>query len=205
MKIHQITQIDESHCGPAVLAMLLDALGVEVTQHQIAQAADIVQTIDEHGARIDQLALACARLAPTTQFWYKYRSTLDDIKYLLSRNFVVGVEWQGLFYKSEEEEKRQGSAEPDYGHYSIITFIDEEQDSLVIVDPYKDFAHQDRILPIDTFERRWWDTNEVEDALTHQKRIEYDDHVLFFVTPDEARFPQEKGFVRFLASQDRDG
>src|SRR3989344_59119 len=92
----KITQISEHHCGPAVLAMLLDALQVTTTQEEIAQAAGAANAINVHGMRVDQLGLACSRIAPHAQFWYKHSASLDDIRFLLSRGFGVGVEWQGL-------------------------------------------------------------------------------------------------------------
>ena len=110
MQIHQVIQISESHCGPAVIEMLLDAIGVKWTQAEITRAAGVEDTIEEDGTRIDQLARAVGQLAPQAQFWYKYYSSLSDIQYLLSRGYGVGVEWQGLFYDSEEEEAAEAAA-----------------------------------------------------------------------------------------------
>lgn len=191
--LHRIQQITESHCGPAVLQMLLYYLGVETDQLQITRAAGVERTITHHGTTIDQLALATNIVAPQAQFWYKYHSTLDDIRYILSRGYGIGVEWQGLFYDTEEEEDEDG----DYGHYSIISHIDEDRQSLIIVDPHKDFPQQSRIFPIPVFLRRWWDTNEVRDPVTGRKQILEDVRLLFFVTPMYEYFPEERGFKRF--------
>jgi hypothetical protein len=187
MQFHKIQQISEAHCGPAVLVMLLEAVGVQTTQEDIARAAGVEYSIDEHGMRLDQLAIACHKIAPDAQFWYKYDSSLDDIRYILQRGYGIGVEWQGLFYDTEEEEEEDG----DYGHYSIISHIDEDRQVLILVDPYKDFVNQDRIFPIKSFLRRWWDTNEVKDPLSHRKRIAEDRRLLFFVTPKTEEFPPE--------------
>lgn len=190
MQLHRSQQISEEHCGPAVLQMLLGSLGIYCTQEEITRQANLEQTIHETGSRVDQLAVACKKLAPQTRFWFKYHSTLDDIRYLLQRGYGVGVEWQGLFYESEEEEEEDG----DYGHYSIVSYIDEDRQVLIIIDPYKDFSDQDRIFEVATFMKRWWDINEITDPYTGQKRTFEDKQLLFFVTPLNESFPPELGF-----------
>ncbi len=201
MQIHQITQISESHCGAAVLQMLLESMGVTTSQQTIVEAARAENTIDEHGMRIDQIAVACNRIAPHLTFWYKYYSSVEDIKYLLQREIAIGVEWQGLFYQSLEEEEREGKEEADYGHYSIISFYDEELQQLVLVDPYKDFANQNRVFDLDVFLERWWDTNEIIDRYTTRKEIVEDNRLLFFITDSAEEMPEEMGFKQFNAIQ----
>lgn len=193
MLFRQFIQISESHCGPAVLQMLLDAVGVTTSQENITRAAGIEHTIDKLGSRMDQLALAAARVAPQTQLWYKFHATLDDIRYVLKRGYIVGVEWQGLFYENEDEEDDDG----DYGHYSIVSHLDEERQALIIVDPYRDFADQTRIFNISMFLRRWWDINEVRDPYTGRTRVIKDKQLLFFITPLGEFFPPERGFKPF--------
>ena len=197
MKIHQIQQISEAHCGPAVLEMLLETVGVEVTQDMIVETLGIEDMIDEQGVRPDQLGTACVRLAPQIKFWYKYHADLDDVLAVLERGYAVGVEWQGLFYKSEDIERKESSDEGDYGHYSIISYYDKENQQLIIVDPYKDFANQDRIFDVPVFLRRWWDTNEIMDPETGRMRIETDERLIFFITPQDESFPEEFGFTSF--------
>lgn len=192
MQFRKVTQISESHCGPAVLEMLLDAIGIERSQEEIAQAAGVEDTIEEHGMRVDQIALACAKLAPQAQFWYKYFASIDDIRYLLDKGHAVAVEWQGLFYDDEDEEEED--EDKDFGHYSIISHYDDELQQLIIVDPYKDFAKQDRIIAVPFFLRRWWDTNEVRDRHSNYPRLVTDEQLLFFVTPKNEYFPRELGF-----------
>lgn len=197
MQIQRVTQISEAHCGPAVLQMLLEAVGVTTDQRTITEMAGVVETIDEQGTRVDQLALACTRIAPHTQFWYKYYATLEDIKYLLLRGIAIGVEWQGLFYQSLEEEANADVDETDYGHYSVVVYFDEDTEQLVIVDPYKDFAEQNRVFDVQTFLRRWWDTNEIKDPRTGHTDIVSDTHLLFFVTEGDEWMPAEMGFKKF--------
>lgn len=197
MQLRQITQISEAHCGAAVLQMLLEVCGVVTSQQAIAYVAGVEETIQEHGMRVDQIATACARLAPQLTFWYKYHSSLEDIRYLLDRNIPLGVEWQGLFYNSLEEEAEDGGDESDFGHYSIISFYDEEQEQLVFVDPYKDFVNRNRIMSVHTFLQRWWDTNEVKNHQTGRMEIVQDTRLLFFVTDSGEWMPEEMGYKKF--------
>jgi len=197
MQIHQITQISEAHCGAAVLQMLLETMGVTTDQKTIAEVAGVENTIEEYGMRIDQIAIACNRIAPHLVFWYKYYSSLEDLKYLLKKEIAVGVEWQGLFYQSLEEEEAAGKDDADYGHYSAISFYDEELQQIVIVDPYKDFANQNRVFNLETFLERWWDTNEIKDKYTGKTEIVEDNRLLFFLTTTEEEIPAEMGFKQF--------
>jgi hypothetical protein len=203
MPIRQRVQISESHCGPAVIQMLLEAMGVYVEQEEIAEAGGAAQTIEEHGMRVDQLAIACSKVAPHMQFWYKYHSKLDDIRTILEAGYAVAVEWQGLFYETEEEERAK-EPDGDYGHYSVVIHFDEQKGELVIIDPYKDFINQNRIFSVNSFLRRWWDTNEIIDKDTGEKRIIEDVRMLFFVTPLAEEFPVHHGFKRFSYFEDDD-
>lgn len=197
MKIQRVTQISEDHCGPAVLQMQLGAIGLSFTQEEITQAADAEDSIEDYGVTIDQIGRAATVLAPGAQFWYKFHSTLDDIRYILEQGFPVGVEWQGLFYDSVEEEEEEEDDDHDFGHYSVVSHMDDELQQLIIVDPYKDFVKQDRIIEYDLFERRWWDLNDIRDQYTRQWQTVKDEQLLFFVAPKGTYFPKELGFKAF--------
>lgn len=194
-QIQRTTQISESHCGPAVTQMLLSNLGVAVSQEAIAEAGGAAPLIEMHGTRMDQLAEAVRNLAPSMQFWYKFNASLKDLVTLVQDfKYPVGVEWQGIFVGPGEEEEPEDQS--DYGHYSVITFVDPEQRELIIVDPYKDFASQDRILGFNTFANRWWDINQVTDPKTGKRKYEEDHHLLFIVTPKDDTFPEQLGMKR---------
>jgi hypothetical protein len=197
MPVRPVQQISEAHCGPAVIQMLLEEVGAYFSQEEITKAAGAQHSIQEYGTLVEQLAVATTKLAPDTQFWYKYNSTLDDIRYILRRGYGVGVEWQGLFYDSEEEEEEESDSEEEHGHYSIVTHVDEEKGALVIIDPYKEFANQTRIIDIVIFLRRWWETNEITDPFSHKPQLVDDLRLLFFITPFYEGFPPELGFKAF--------
>src|SRR5436305_14794214 len=185
-RLRRIEQISENHCGPAVIQMLLENIGVNVSQETITAAADATDTIAENGTRVDQLAQAVRSLAPGARLWYKEKATLDDlVRVLDEQNYPVGVEWQGLFDENEDE------FDDDYGHYSVIAHIDQAKGELIVVDPYKDFADQDRILSIRVFLKRWWDDNEVKEPQTGVTSHKRDEQLFFVVAPLDVAFPAD--------------
>jgi ABC-type bacteriocin/lantibiotic exporter with double-glycine peptidase domain len=184
-RLRRIQQITENHCGPAVIQMLLENIGVNATQEEITEAAGATHTIETHGTRVDQLAKSVQQLAPIAKLWYKEKASLDDLEHVLDIcKFPVGVEWQGLFDDVDDDDE-------DYGHYSIIAHIDKIKDELIIVDPYKDFVDQNRILKMSLFLNRWWDFNEVKDPQTGEKIFKKDEQLFFVVAPLNVTFPDE--------------
>jgi len=165
--------------------MLLENIGINAAQEEITEAAGATFTIATHGTRVDQLATAVQQLAPIAKLWYKEKSTEDDLEYVLDVcKYPVGVEWQGLFDEVDDDEE-------DYGHYSIVAHIDKAKDELIIVDPYKDFVDQNRILKMSLFLNRWWDFNEVKDPETGEKVFKKDEQLFFVVAPLSVTFPAE--------------
>jgi hypothetical protein len=190
-RLRRIEQITENHCGPAVIQMLLENIGVNVTQEEITETAGAMYTIETHGTRVDQLAKAVHELAPIAKLWYKEKASLEDLEYVLEEcKFPVGVEWQGLFDDMDNDDE-------DCGHYSIISHIDKVKDELIIVDPYKDFVDQNRIVKMSLFLNRWWDFNEVKDLETGEKSIKKDEQLFFVVAPLSVAFPDELGMQAY--------
>ncbi len=174
--------------------MLLNYLGIEVSQEAVAEAGGATDLIELQGMRVDQLGRAVQRLAPNTQFWYKDHGTLDElVRVVADYHYLVGIEWQGVFEDTLEEE----SQDADYGHYSVVSMVDSKNRTLVIVDPYKDFRAQDRIFTFEFFMTRWWDTNELPDPLTGKDHIVEDRQMMFMITPQSVRFPLRLGMKRF--------
>jgi hypothetical protein len=199
--VSRFCQISESHCGPAVIQMLLANLEIEVTQEAIAEAAGATELIELNGTRVDQLAKAVSVLAPQAQFWYKDKASLEELISIVNdHHYPVGVEWQGLFEgddeEDEEEEDDTETGDDDYGHYSIVTLADVEKQQLIIADPYKDFISQARIFGFKEFDERWYDYNEVTNPRTGRPKIVKDDHMMFIVTSRRETFPEEMGMKR---------
>ena len=190
-RLRRIEQITENHCGPAVIQMLLENVGVNVSQEEITEAAGATHTIETHGTRVDQLARAVQQLAPIAKLWFKEKAMPEDLEYVLNEcKFPVGVEWQGLFNDMDQDDD-------DYGHYSIIAHIDKTKDELIVVDPYKDFVDQSRIVKMSLFVNRWWDFNEVKDPETGEKAFKKDEQLFFVVVPLSVAFPIELGMQAY--------
>ena len=190
-RLRRIQQITENHCGPAVLQMLLENVGVNVSQEEITEAASATHTIETHGTRVDQLAKAVHELAPIAKLWFKEKASVEDLEYVLEEcKFPVGVEWQGLFEDMDDDDE-------DYGHYSILAHIDRVKDEIIVVDPYKDFVDQSRIVKMSLFLNRWWDFNEVKDPETGGKTFKKDEQLFFVVVPLSAAFPVELGMQSY--------
>ena len=189
----RFTQISESHCGPAVIQMLLQYLGIEVTQEAVAEAGGASELIEFQGMRVDQLGQAVRQLAPQTSFWYKDHSTIEELVRIVAYyRYLAGVEWQGVFEDTLEDETQDG----DYGHYSVVSAVNSNSRELVIVDPYKDFRAQYRVFTFEFFMSRWWDTNEVPDPMTGKGRLVEDRQMMFIITSKGARFPKLIGMKR---------
>ncbi len=194
----RFTQISEAHCGPAVIQMLLHNLGIKASQRAIAKAGGASDLIQQQGMRVDQLALAVRYLAPQTHFWYKDHATIEDLaRVVTDYEYPVGIEWQGLFEDTLEDESPEG----DYGHYSVVTVADSETRTLAIVDPYKDFRSQDRVLTFEFFMTRWWDTNNFPDPLTGEDYYVEDRQMMIIITPQEVIFPRFLGMRSKISSR----
>ncbi len=201
-KFTRFVQISESHCGPATIEMLLNNLGVDVSQEAIAEAGGATKLIEMNGMRVDQLAVAVSKLAPSYQFWYKERANIQEIVRLVNvYGYPVGVEWQGVFedeqegevhyYPENEDCWKEGESDDEYGHFSVIAYADEQQKQFRIVDPYKDYISRDRVFTFRAFECRWYDYNELQDPDSGKPIYVEDYHMLFIITPKNETFPLE--------------
>ena len=206
-------QISESHCGPAVIQMLLSSLGVEVTQEEVAEEGGATNLIEMNGMRVDQLAGAVQRLAPKLCFYYKDHASLEELARVVNDyRCPAGVEWQGLFEDKAEQqvgETKSGLKEPaglivnseseeeDFGHYSLVVRADRRKRQVLIADPYKDYFSQTRVFSFEEFDRRWYDYNEVPDPVSGESVLVKDDHLIFVVVRKNVRFPRGIGMKTF--------
>jgi hypothetical protein len=187
--IKRVRQRSDSHCGPAVIVMLASYAGASVKQHDVVLAAQAKETYRTRGMTVFELAKGLTVLHPELSFWYKPESTIDDLDILINKfGYPVGVEWQGAFGQYADE---------DNGHYSMITAVNKQTNTIVLSDPFYYFAGVDRTFPIDEFIERWWDINEVNDKESQTPKIEKDTHMIFLVTPSDYEFPSELGIKRY--------
>jgi hypothetical protein len=206
-------QISESHCGPAVIQMLLSNLGVDVTQEEVAEAGGATNLIEMNGMRVDQLARAVHYLAPQVLFYYKDHATIAELARVVNDyHHPAGVEWQGQFEDESEppsDEIKQDLAEhagslagsesedSDYGHYSLVVHADRHKRQLIIADPYKDYISQARIFSFEEFDRRWYDFNEIPNLISGKPLLVEDDHLIFVVIRRNVLFPRRMGMRIF--------
>ncbi len=190
----RICQISEYHCGPAVLQMLLAQHGVIANQQYLTELADVAATIGEYGARVDQLARAVSWLRAGVCLWYKTHTSADDLAAVVcGQRCAAGVEWQGFFEESEEDED---FVTGDYGHYSVVTCVDRRRGRITLRDPYPDFWRADRVFPLDWFISRWWDVNLAPAPGTGRLRPIEDRRMLFVIAGEHADFPAALGMTR---------
>lgn len=186
--MQRTSQITNSHCGPATLAMMLSNFGVTVTQDQIVAAAGIGYKIKTHGSTIEELVFAGKRLVPQLSFWSKSDSDAHELLEIVEHHRTpVGVEWQGLFGEYSDG---------DDGHFGVVTHVDRESGILLLADPYDKFTGQDRLFRVHEFVDRWWDINEVTDPFTRHVKHLADDRSLFIVTRSEENFPEKFGMEK---------
>ncbi len=187
-RLPRVAQITTSHCGPAVLEMLIRFLGFNVTQEEIVDSINVASKLDTHGVTVAELGEATRILFPNLQFWFKEHSNTADLNNIINKyKYPVAIEWQGIFLEYSDD---------DNGHYSIVTHIDLDKNSLLIFDPYPPFAKSDRKFQITQVEPRWWEINEVLDLETNQFKDIRDDHMMFIVTPKDELFPVELGMMK---------
>jgi hypothetical protein len=203
-------QISESHCGPAVIQMLLNRLGIDATQEEIAEAGGATKLIELNGMRVDQLALAVHRIAPRVFFYSKEHATIAELVHVVNDyHYPAGVEWQGVFEDGEDDDcddeeddesemlEDGESDDSDYGHYSLVIKADRRRHQLIITDPYKDYFSQARVFDYALFEERWYDYNEVPDPITGKTILVKDDHLFFVVVPRNVSFPHRLGMLLY--------
>lgn len=187
-----VVQQTESHCGPAVLKQLLAHVGVQLTQDSIVEAAGISGSIEVDGTRPKELAQSVAKLAPELQFWFKNQATKQELFRLIHEfNWPVGINWQGLFYNTPEEEAEEEDPDRNRGHYSVVVDINLEADTITIADTYEEFAHSPRTFSLSWFESRWWDKVTDSNPDTEEIETTATNHFMFVVAPKEVTFPRE--------------
>lgn len=185
-----VPQQTESHCGPAVLQMVLSHLKKYVSQDQIVTAARARSRIKRHGTRPQHLARALSILAPGYAFWFKQNATVADLTTLVhTYQWPVVVNWQGLFYESDKDEPKH-VPHGDFGHYSVVVGIDEKKDTIVLADPYPDYVRAPRAFSLQWFVKRWWDISSETDKRTGKKDVIKTRRFIFLVSPKEAEFPR---------------
>jgi len=185
----RVCQKTNSHCGPAVMEMLLSYLGVYFDQDDFVKTTGKdEETFRVYGMTVKEMGESVKMLVPDYNFWFKENASLTDLQQIVKEyGFPAAIEWQGVFYEDSDE---------DDGHYCVVTHIDTVNNIIMLSDPYKRFAGSDRTFHIMEFNHRWWDENEIVDKETGQKYTTREEHMVFIVTPKEAIFPELLGMTK---------
>lgn len=193
LSLPPVTQQTDSHCGPAVIQILLSYLKKSVTQDQVVDAAQVKTRLKKHGTTPEQLAKAVHRLAPDVEFWSKQKTTKRDLAALLHNfRWPVAINWQGLFYDTLEEEKLKHPT-GNRGHYSVVLGVDVEKDSITILDPYREYSAQPRVFSLKWFEKRWNDEDCEKDPKTGVEKMVKTKRMIFALIPKGNTFPKDLG------------
>jgi ABC-type bacteriocin/lantibiotic exporter with double-glycine peptidase domain len=130
-------QDNDSYCGNAVVQMVLDTIGVQEKQQDIARkifkpwygtASDLIWGyLSKYFGVVD----------------YLDHMFIDDLTYCLDKNYIVVVHL-------------------DEGHYCIV--IEYNKKSITIVDPHKEENGID-IIDIEDFKKRWYTTMKFRDKI----------------------------------------
>lgn len=194
-RIHQRTA---SHCGPACLTMFTRFLGKNIDQDQFVEEAGLNwDQFLKYGMTIHDMARAINILAPDLVFWYKTDVSISELARITEEfKYPVGVEWQGVFDGEDDFEDQYSDddyEDDDEGHYSVVVHVSTKENLIRLIDPY---FGKDKEYSIREFENRWWDENVVVDPRTNRQKDEYDNHLVFLVTPKGVSFPEELGMIR---------
>lgn len=191
--MQRISQITGSYCGPAVLVMLLDFNGITVDQEEVVRVSGVAPKIKSNGMTLEEMAIAIRAITQDYVFCFKRHASIKDLSLLVNTHKIpVGVEWQGIFdYETGDDDD-----DDDPGHYSVVTSINEKENKILIADPDRYYAGKDREFKIISFERRWWDINEVTNPVTKKTKQIDDYHALFVIVDKKTEFTKELGLKK---------
>lgn len=190
MKVIPEPQMTDSHCGPAVVRGLLRYHQVDVGQDEVVKSVRLRSRIERDGMRPIHMYKAIKILAPHLRFWYKLGATAKDIKTLIYKcNLPVGINWQGLFYDTTEEEKKKDPT-GDHGHHSIVVDLKSAKAQITIDDPYSEYFNIPRVFSYRWFRKRWWDIDSIKGKDGQIRTLKFS-KLLFVVTPIGFKFPSK--------------
>lgn len=193
MKVITEPQKTNSHCGPSVIKALLGFQGINVSQDEVVEAALVKKTINEYGMQPHHLAKVVKKLGKNVKFWFKQEADINDLEKLIHKfKIPVGINWQGLFYDSVQEEKQKWK-NSDRGHYSILVSVDKKRGELVIDDPYPDYFNTPRVFTYKWFIKRWHDSDLKIDNKKGTKSITKTKRFIFLIAPKKFIFPKNLG------------
>lgn len=119
-------------CGPASLKMVLDFIGIEKTENELAEMTGYIPT---KGTKSEGLIKAAKKLG--LKVFQKDFAEIEDLKeYVINKKIPVIVDWFST----------------DDGHYSVVVDIDDK--NIYMQDPELGNL---RTMDLEIFKRVWFD------------------------------------------------
>jgi hypothetical protein len=206
-RMGRVRQLNNSYCGPAALAIILQHYGIEEDQEKIVAAASTREFVIQHGMSIEKLGLSVRNLYPEKRLWVKRDSSLSDVERMVREfNYPVGVNWQGIFETNDYEEDPEIPSDPpeeddpnhickgETGHYSVVVDVDRANDNVRITDPYGNFSGEDRFVGVQDFLNRWWD-DRMDVLPDGTRKYVFENRLMYVVVPVTVRLPEELGMT----------
>lgn len=144
---HYVRQ-EDGLCGPAVIKMVLSAVGIDKTQSEIAAET----FLPWWGTATTVMIAYLSRFF--SQLNFKINASIADIEDHLNQGHIVIVDWW--------DDLDQDPADPPDGHYSIIASVNREQGTIKLIDPS---ARGIWDMKLSDFADRWYDYLDVDQKL----------------------------------------
>lgn len=182
----RLTQEDDYTCGTVVLRMLLFGCGITnpPSDSEIILAGGMTE-IEQLGSHVGQFSDVVRKTYPKLRVLYRLGASISDLFSLLSMKYLPCVGWQGIFDTTPYISAGSGREDGEDGHYSIVTGVNFSSGYLSLRDPSGWFLDP-LLVPIQTFERRWWDLNKFKDCETQEVMDNRDDRLVFVVVPNSS-------------------
>lgn len=144
---HYVRQ-EDGWCGPAVLKMVLSAVGIDKSQQEIVADTNISWWGVDTSIMIAYLSRFFSQLN------FKINASITDIESHLNQGHIVIVDWW--------DDLTDDPADPPDGHYSIVDSINREQGTVKLIDP----SHRGIWdMKLTDFENRWYDCLDVDQKI----------------------------------------
>ena len=198
-----------SYCGPAVFEMLVSRYGLKLDQELMVEACGARSSVMKVGIPLIDLAKGLRKIYPELVVWEKSGSKLKEIQTLLAKDYLVAVDWQGVFVADEYEDDEEDGwwksfwnkmtkvpvLKGSQGHYCIVMEVELKKGFLRFADPYGHYAGKNRFVATWEFEERWWDDRLDRDTQGRKKYV-FEDRLMFLVAKKGDKFPATLGMTR---------